>query len=474
MTNTTLERPPTPDAILNKFSDELSGFNPSKAAKTILADDADIYSLAIHIPPFLPSDSVNTIAEQLLQPEYSHVLSAPIVQDGICVGVITRYQMQMIFMKNFGRELFGRKPVANFMQQDFLAVDIETSVADAAQYISENISLPLSEDFVVTEEGRYLGLGSVLALLGAMEKQVAKNANELSHAYRDLKSSQAQLVQSEKMASLGQMVAGVAHEINTPLGYVRNNVEIVQEFIEQLKQMDSAHRELVDVILSPDGNDVAIAEKLAAIDDMQTLIAPDMLYEDMMAVFNDTNYGLEQINELVMGLKNFSRLDQAMTDSVSINECINSSLLIAKNTLKDRVQVIKQLGDIPKISCAPSQINQVLLNLFTNAAQAINGEGKILIKTWADETFVHISVQDSGKGMPADVVKKIFDPFFTTKPVGEGTGLGLSISFQIIEQHGGKIRVASEVGRGTRFGISLPRLQTHAANNNAPSILNEQ
>jgi two-component system NtrC family sensor kinase len=264
-------------------------------------------------------------------------------------------------------------------------------------------------------------------------------------------------VQSEKMASLGQMVAGVAHEINTPLGYVKNNVEIVQEFVVQLRQMHTSHRELIDVILAPDSNDIAIAEKLAELDDLQNEIEPDLLFDDMSAIFNDTSYGLEQINELVLGLKNFSRLDQAMTDSVSINECVNSSLLIAKSTLKNRVEVIKQLGDIPKIACAPSQINQVLLNLFTNASQAIEGEGKILIKTWADEANVYISVQDTGKGMPPEVVSKIFDPFFTTKPVGEGTGLGLSISFQIIEQHGGRIRVASEVGRGTRFGISLPR-----------------
>lgn len=420
----------------------------------------DIYSLALHIPAFAPTDTVNEIAEQLLQHEYQAVLSVPIVQDGIPVGVITRSQIHNIFMKNFGRELFGRKPVANFMASSFLAVDVRTSVAEAANYISAKIQSPLSEDFVITEEGQYLGLGSVLALLGAMEQQVKKNSNELSHAYRELKASQAQLVQSEKMASLGQMVAGVAHEINTPLGYVKNNVEIVQEFIVQLQQMNTSHRELVDVILSPDSNDIAIAEKLAELDDLQNEIQPDLLFEDMSAIFNDTGYGLEQINELVMGLKNFSRLDQAMTDSVQINECINSSLLIAKSNLKNRIEVIKQLGDIPKIACAPSQINQVLLNLFTNASQAIEGEGKILVKTWADESNVYISVQDSGKGMPPEVVAKIFDPFFTTKPVGEGTGLGLSISFQIIEQHGGRIRVASEVGRGTRFGISLPRQQT--------------
>jgi two-component system NtrC family sensor kinase len=417
----------------------------------------DIYSLALHIPAFAPTDTVNEIATHLMRPEYEAILSVPIVYDGLPVGVITRYQIHGIFMKNFGRELFGRKPVSNFMARSFLSVDVGTPVAEAANYISAKIRSPLSEDFVITENGQYLGLGSVIALLSAMEQQVVKNASDLSQAYRELKSSQAQLVQSEKMASLGQMVAGVAHEINTPLGYVKNNVEIVQEFVVQLRQMHTSHRELIDVILAPDSHDIAIAEKLAELDDLHNEIEPDLLFDDMAAMFNDTSYGLEQINELVLGLKNFSRLDQAMTDNVSINECVNSSLLIAKSNLKNRIEVILSLGDIPKIACVPSQINQVLLNLFNNASQAIEGEGKILVKTWADEVNVYISVQDTGKGMSPEVVAQIFDPFFTTKPVGEGTGLGLSISFQIIEQHGGRIRVASEVGRGTRFGISLPK-----------------
>jgi two-component system NtrC family sensor kinase len=424
----------------------------------------DIYSLALHITAFAPTDTVNEIAAHLMRPEYEAILSVPIVYDGVPVGVITRYQIHGIFMKNFGRELFGRKPVSNFMARSFLSVDVATPVAEAANYISAKIRSPLSEDFVITENGQYLGLGSVIALLSAMEQQVTKNASELSQAYRELKSSQAQLVQSEKMASLGQMVAGVAHEINTPLGYVKNNVEIVQEFVVQLRQMHTSHRELIDVILAPDSHDIAIAEKLAELDDLHNEIEPDLLFDDMLAIFNDTSYGLEQINELVLGLKNFSRLDQAMTDSVSINECVNSSLLIAKSTLKNRIEVIRSLGDIPKIACAPSQINQVLLNLF-------EGEGKILVKTWADEVNVYISVQDTGKGMSPEVVAQIFDPFFTTKPVGEGTGLGLSISFQIIEQHGGRIRVASEVGRGTRFGISLPRQRK--AVKTTPAVLAE-
>ena len=166
---------------------------------------------------------------------------------------------------------------------------------------------------------------------------------------------------------------------------------------------------------------------------------------------------MERIGERVVGLKNFARLDRAMSEDIDLNDCIRSALVIARNNLKDKAEVISQLGELPRIPCAPSQINQVLLNLFTNAAQAIDGFGRILIKTWADDSAVFISVQDTGKGMPPEVRARIFDPFFTTKPVGQGTGLGLSISFKIIQDHNGSIRVASEPGRGTRFLISLPR-----------------
>ncbi|HWV10393.1 MAG TPA: ATP-binding protein, partial [Pseudomonas sp.] len=191
--------------------------------------------------------------------------------------------------------------------------------------------------------------------------------------------------------------------------------------------------------------------------------APELLADDLNQLFGDTLYGLEQIAELVVGLKNFARLDRAMSEEVDINECIRSALVIARNSIKDKAEVVLLLGDLPRIPCAPSQINQVLLNLFTNAAQAIDGFGQVLVKSWADDGAVFISVQDNGRGMPPQVLSKIFDPFFTTKPVGQGTGLGLSISFKIIQDHGGQIRVASEPGRGTRFLIRLPRPETAVA-----------
>jgi len=219
---------------------------------------------------------------------------------------------------------------------------------------------------------------------------------------------------------------------------------------------------LVNTLLAPDTNDMDIAESLAGVDDAKSGMELSQFFSDLDGLFNDTFYGVEQISELVTGLKDFSRLDQAVTDHVSINDCIENALLIARNTLKYKVEVLKRLDDVPLIRCTASQINQVLLNLFTNAAQAIKTQGYLLIKTWADTDNVYISVQDTGSGITPENLAKIFDPFFTTKPVGQGTGLGLSISFKIIQQHGGSIRVASEVGKGTRFVIALPRTQTLA------------
>ena len=305
-------------------------------------------------------------------------------------------------------------------------------------------------------------MGAVLHLLSAMEKQISQNAADLNKAYKQLSSSQAQLVQSEKMAALGQMVAGVAHEINTPLGYVNNNIEMLREFFSQLNFVLQAHDRLVNALLAPNSSDIEIAESLAAIDDAKAGMELEQFFCDLDSLFNDTFYGVEQISELVTGLKNFSRLDQAITDHVSVNDCIENALLIARNTLKYKVEVIKRLDNVPLIRCTASQINQVLLNLFTNAAQAIKTQGYLLIKTWADTDQIYISVQDTGSGIAPENLAKIFDPFFTTKPVGQGTGLGLSISYKIIQQHGGSIRVASEVGKGTRFVIALPRTQTLA------------
>ncbi len=414
-------------------------------------------AFAANIPCFKPTDTINTVADAFLSTVYQNCLSVAVVNEQQqVVGMISRHQLNDIFLKKFGRDLFGERSVADFMRRDVLAVDVATSLSAAAAFISKHMVFPLSEDFVITDKGFYVGMGAVLHLLSAMEQQISQSSADLNRAYQQLSSSQAQLVQSEKMAALGQMVAGVAHEINTPLGYVNNNIEMVREFFAQMQFIVQAHEQLANTLLAPNTSDIDVAESLAALDDAKSDMDLTQWFMDLDTLFNDTFYGVEQISELVTGLKDFSRVDQAVTDNVSLNDCIDNALLIARNTLKYKVEVIKRLENIPKIRCTASQINQVLLNLFTNASQAIKDKGYLLIKTWSDASSVYVSVQDTGCGISPENLSRIFDPFFTTKPVGEGTGLGLSITFKIIQQHGGSVRVVSEVGKGSRFVIALP------------------
>lgn len=303
--------------------------------------------------------------------------------------------------------------------------------------------------------------GSLEEANTTLEQRVKERTADLAKAYKKLKSSQAQLVQSEKMASLGQMVAGVAHEINTPLGYVKSNVEMTQELFSQTEEMVNAYDALMHTLLSggEDVDEEMLNAQISEVTEIATMFKEDNTFEETRNLFQDSIYGVEQISELVMNLKDFSRLDQARVDQVSMHDCIDSALNIGKNVVKHKAEIEKHFDpDLPRVPCSPSQINQVFLNMVSNAAQAIGHDhGKITIKTSYDDQFVYVTIQDNGKGIPKDVMAKIFDPFFTTKPIGEGTGLGLSISYQIINQHKGKIKVASQEGKGTKFLICLPR-----------------
>jgi len=419
--------------------------------------------------PLAPEMSIADVADRLLTPEHKAFLSLPIVDAaGYPLGLVSRSALQDIFMQRFGRDLRGRHPVQEVMNPAPLVVSLDTSLEEAAKQITGQLQYPITEDFILVDaQGQYRGLGTVLDLLKAMEARIAQRNAVLRKALVDLKESQAQLVQSEKMASLGQMVAGVAHELNTPLGYVKNNVQLLRELSAPLFELAEAQATLADCLADPNCDEARLAMALDTAANAREQAAPELLVDDLTQLFDDTLYGLQQIAELVVGLKDFARLDRAMSEEVDLNDCIRSALVIARNSIKDKAEAVLQLGELPRIPCAPSQINQVLLNLFTNAAQAIEGFGQIRVKTWAEDAAVFISVQDSGRGMPAAVLARIFDPFFTTKPVGQGTGLGLSISFKIIQDHGGLIRVASEPGRGTRFLIRLPRLQPAALQRSA-------
>lgn len=423
----------------------------------------DVSSLINSIEGISPDCSLEDVAELFSDQKYSKLLSLPVVEDGRPVGMISRYRFMDIYLKRYARELHGKRPIRAFLNAEPLLVEVDQALAVAAQHVASNMKFPLTEDFIITRQGNYLGVGFVMDLLNAMEVQMRANTRELEQANTRIKSSQLALVQSEKMASLGQMVAGIAHEINTPLGYVQNNVAIGQELFQHIRSMIAGYEALVDGLLNEQSTDEQIAEQMQQVVGFRgDMNAREMLGE-MHGLMDDSLYGIAQISELVLNLKNFSRMDAAATEAVSLNSCIESALNIGRNVLKDKVEVVKELGDLPKITCAPSQLNQVFLNLFTNAAQAMEGQGKLYIRTWHADGAVHISVADNGKGIPEDVLTRIFDPFFTTKPVGEGTGLGLAITHQIIQQHGGVIHVESRVGEGTSFHIKLPTAPAVAA-----------
>ena len=290
-----------------------------------------------------------------------------------------------------------------------------------------------------------------------LEKRVAERTRELSDTLKTLKESESMLVQSEKMSSLGQMVAGVVHEINTPLAYVKNTIESVDGQMPGLASFIDDAEKLLRMLQEGTATEQALGDQFTRVSTHVIRLRADEVSTELPKLVKDGQFGIGQISDIVANLKDFSRLDRSRIDRFDVHEGIESTLMIARHLVKS-ITVKKAFGALPKITASPSQLNQVFLNLVTNAVQAMEeGHGVLTIATRApDAKHVAIDIADNGKGIPADVLTKIFDPFFTTKPVGEGTGLGLSICYKIIQAHGGRIEVQSQPGSGTRFTVTLP------------------
>jgi signal transduction histidine kinase len=294
-----------------------------------------------------------------------------------------------------------------------------------------------------------------------LEKKVNERTLELQESYQtlevtlsDLKEAQSQLVDSEKMAGLGQLTAGIAHEINNPINFVTSNIKPLEL---DILDMDSVIMMYEKLDFNEDLN-----PQLAKIDSFKKQIDIDFVRDEIKSLLSGISEGAKRTAEIIKSLKNFSRLDENDTKPVDLNEGLASTLVLVKNTFPDHLEVIKDFGDIPKVECLPGKINQVFMNLISNAIHAIKMKGAkdepgiLTIRSWQDGNQVKISIKDTGTGMPEEVRQKIFEPFFTTKDVGEGTGLGLSIVFRIIENHHGNIDVVTKVNQGTEFIITLP------------------
>ncbi|MDP1727077.1 MAG: ATP-binding protein [Bacteroidota bacterium] len=278
--------------------------------------------------------------------------------------------------------------------------------------------------------------------------QNASSYSKMTEAFEQLKSAQSKLVDAEKMASLGVLTAGVAHEINNPVNFISGGIESLRENYEDLKK-------LLEFIEVHDSKHTP-AELWEIIDSVRKEIELKSLLPEMEVLINTIRNGALRTSEIVKGLRNFSRLDESDMKKANLEEGINSTLVILNNKIKGKITLEKEFSGIPEIICYPGQLNQVFMNILSNAADAIDGEGIIRIKTLQKDDQIIIHFSDTGSGMPEEIRSHIFEPFFTTKAVGKGTGLGLSISYGIIENHKGNIEVKSEVGKGTEFIITLP------------------
>jgi len=259
-----------------------------------------------------------------------------------------------------------------------------------------------------------------------------------------LEQANKQLLQSEKLAAIGQLAAGVAHEINNPVGYVYSNLQTLENYLNDLFRLTDA------------------IDTAASLEDLRQIrhnIDYNYLREDLKDLLSESREGIERVKTIISAMKDFSHIEEEEFKQADLHRGIETTLNVVNNELKYKAEVVRDFGELPHVECIASQINQVIMNLLVNAAHAIEDFGKITIRTRHQGDSVTLEVEDTGKGIASEHLNRIFEPFFTTKGIGKGTGLGLSLSFNIIKKHNGEIEVHSEPGQGTRFRITLPVTQ---------------
>lgn len=376
------------------------------------------------------------------------IIDSPIVNP----DYTQQYVQDDAYVFNTGQTLSIEEPVVRYDGIERLFSTVKTAIRDASGQVIQTVGV--SRD--ITERK------IVEVALQKSEAKYRAKAEELELAYRELQNTQAQLIQAEKMSSLGQMLAGIAHEINNPTSFIYGNIQPAIDYSQDLLQLVELYRDYYPEPVEE------ISEQLEAKD-------ADFIAEDFPKLLLSMKEGAERISKIVLSLRNFSRVDEKECKQVDIHEGIDSTLLILKHRLKEQpsrpeIQVIQEYGELPKVECYPSQLNQVFMNILSNGIDAINesfvsgklslaqDKGQIRICTEVKENnSVMIRIADNGPGIKAEVQEKIFNPFFTTKPVGKGTGLGLAISYQIVvEKHSGRVECVSTPGQGTEFLILLP------------------
>ena len=389
--------------------------------------------------------------------EQSPTISTILSHDGEVIyttpsfATLTGYacdEAQALFDSYFFKELPFKSMVKRF-ENNPSRTDIWTGEVKVLDKGGSPIFLAASISPVYSDEGQvdnFLFSANDISELKQLELDLKQKNTEQHKIISKLEDTQDQLLQSEKMASIGQLAAGVAHEINNPVGFINSNVSTLSTYLNDLFELINAY----------DKEAKALSVNLVAVQQLRQKIDFEYLREDIPSMLEETQEGLDRVKKIVRDLMGFSRTNETQMATYDLRKGLESTLNVAWHELKYKAEIIKEFDDIPEIECMPSQLNQVFMNLMVNAAQAIETQGTITLRTKCKDNQVIVEIEDSGSGIEAEHLNRLFDPFFTTKPVGEGTGLGLSVSYGIVKKHNGEIAVDSNPGEGTRFRICLP------------------
>ncbi len=484
-------------------TDEGSPINPPLGLRSTL-QELTLYDF------LLDSDCLGGEVTSIFQKNL--LLPGIIITDkGKFAGMISRRRFFEHMSRPYSLELFSQQPLLvlyRFTQIDILILDRNTSIMVAVRQSLGRSPELIHEPIVVQVEAETYKLLDVHQLLLAQlqihelstvamresQSQLRHQAQQLEFALLELQRTQAQLIQTEKMSSLGQLVAGVAHEINNPIGFIYSNLHHAKEYSQSLIKMLHIYQQ-------------HCPQSIPEIELEADEIELDYLLEDLPRVFNSMQQGAERIRDIVLSLRNFCRLDEAEMKNVNIHDGIDNTIMILQSQLKGKpgheaIEIYKEYVELPLVQCYPGQLNQVFMNILVNAIYALNeGNQSKNIQTKDEETSeaaasnnhsidsqssvdhsgywkpaiqirtelieqnkIAIKIYDNGPGMTEEVRNRLFDPFFTTKPIGKGTGLGMSISYEIVvNQHGGQLKCFSELGKGTEFAIEIPLKQSSPA-----------
>ncbi|WP_260851460.1 ATP-binding protein [Denitromonas ohlonensis] len=370
--------------------------------------------------------------------------------------VVRQQKIIQALLDRIDREARGqRSDFAQFQNNVILENQVRAQTAELESAVVENREINQSL------AAARLKMAQEIDERKRVQAALEKEKDEQRALIQKLESAQNQLLQSEQLASIGQLAAGLAHEINNPIGFINSNLSTLQTYAADMLRLIAVYeRHTARRELDP--------AALAEVEAVRQAIDIDYLREDIASLIAESIDGAVRVHRIVQDMRDFSRVGDDGWQFADLHHGLDSTLNIVGGEIKDRAQIVKALGDLPEVECLPCQINQVFMNLLMNAAQACEGGGTITLSSGADGEWVWIDVADTGCGIAAEHLTKIFDPFFTTKPVGQGAGLGLSVSYGIAKRHGGCLEVESHLGRGARFRLCLPVRQRPVNDDRSP------